>query len=276
MMHGDAKAQGFKPVAFTDVILEDPFWAPRIRTNREATIPHVLEKLRETGRLHVLNLDWKPGMEPVPHIFWDSDIAKWLEAACYDLQIHPDPELAATVEEVAASVQRAQQPDGYLNTYFTVVQPGKRWTNLRDWHELYCAGHFVEAAVAHWSAAGSCSLLDALVRYVDLIGSLFGHEEGKRRGYPGHPELELALVKLYRATGDPAIWTWRITSWKRGGRSPTTSSRRQRSGGVRCASDGPRLLPSRLSGPSANRRGRPCGACDLFVQRACRPRGGNE
>ncbi|HEX6551207.1 MAG TPA: beta-L-arabinofuranosidase domain-containing protein, partial [Ktedonobacteraceae bacterium] len=157
---------------------------------------------QETGRIGALRLDWKPGMEPVPHIFWDSDIAKWLEAASYSLGTHPDPALEAQVDEVIRLIVAAQQPDGYLNTYFTVVQPEKRWTNLRDWHELYCAGHLIEAAVAHFQATGKRVLLDALCRYTDYIDTVFGTEPGKKRGYPGHEEIELALVKLYRVTGE--------------------------------------------------------------------------
>jgi uncharacterized protein len=141
-------------------------------------------------------------MEPVPHIFWDSDIAKWLEAASYSLATHHDPALEAQVDEVIRLIVAAQQPDGYLNTYFTVVEPEKRWTNLRDWHELYCAGHLIEAAVAHFQATGKRVLLDALCRYADYIDTVFGIAPGKKRGYPGHEEIELALVKLYRVTDE--------------------------------------------------------------------------
>jgi DUF1680 family protein len=141
-------------------------------------------------------------MEPVPHIFWDSDVAKWLEAASYSLATHPDQALEAQVDEVIRLIVAAQQPDGYLNTYFTVVEPEKRWTNLRDWHELYCAGHLIEAAVAHFQATGKRVLLDALCRYADYIDTVFGTAPGKKHGYPGHEEIELALVKLYRVTGE--------------------------------------------------------------------------
>jgi DUF1680 family protein len=141
-------------------------------------------------------------MEPTPHIFWDSDVAKWIEAASYSLGTHPNAELEAKVDEVISLLVAAQQSDGYLNTYFTVVEPEKRWTNLRDWHELYCAGHLIEAAVAHFQATGKRVLLDALCRYADYIDTVFGPEPGKMRGYPGHEEIELALVKLYRVTGE--------------------------------------------------------------------------
>jgi DUF1680 family protein len=135
-------------------------------------------------------------------IFGDSDAAKWLEAAAYSLTTHPDPALAALVDQVTDKIISAQQPDGYLNTHFTVAQPEMRWKNLRDWHELYCAGHLIEAAVAHHQATGDAKLLHALCRYVDHIDATFGPEPGKRRGYCGHPEIEMALVRLYHATGE--------------------------------------------------------------------------
>jgi len=189
-------------VPWKDVTIDDLFWATRLRANREHTLPHLYRFCQETGRLDAFRLDWKPGREPVPHIFWDSDVAKWLEAACYSLATHPDAWLSQRVDEVVALILAAQQPDGYLNTHFTAVEPEKRWTNLRDRHELYCAGHLMEAAVAHFQATGKRTLLDALSRYADYIDSVFGPEPGKKRGYPGHEEIELALVKLYRVTGE--------------------------------------------------------------------------
>jgi len=190
------------PVSWKAVTIDDPFWTPHLEVNREQTLPLIYQISQETGRIDNFRLNWKPGMEPVPHIFWDSDVAKWLEAASYSLGTHHNPELEAKVDEVISLLVAAQQPDGYLNTYFTAVEPKKRWTNLRDWHELYCAGHLIEAAVAHFQATGKRVLLDALCRYADYIDSVFGTEPGKKRGYPGHEEIELALVKLSRVTGE--------------------------------------------------------------------------
>lgn len=189
-------------VSWKAVSIDDPFWTPHLRVNREVTIPRIYEISQETGRIDNFHLNWKPGMEPKPHIFWDSDVAKWIEAASYSLGTHPDGELEAKVDEVISLIVAAQQPDGYLNTYFTAVESEKRWTNLRDWHELYCAGHLIEAAVAHFQATGKRVLLDAMCRYADYIDTVFGSEPGKKRGYPGHEEIELALVKLYRVTGE--------------------------------------------------------------------------
>ncbi|HWQ14599.1 MAG TPA: beta-L-arabinofuranosidase domain-containing protein [Roseiflexaceae bacterium] len=205
-----APRQRYTPARITDVTLDDPFWTPRTRVNRERTIPHIYRQLAETGRIDAFRPDWDPPPEVrarhawggTPVMFWDSDVAKWVEAASYSLATHPDPALDALLDEVVALIAARQQPDGYLNTWFTTVDPQGRWTNLRDWHELYDAGHLIEAAVAHYEATGKRTLLDPMRRYADYIGSVFGTEEGKRRGYCGHPEIELALVRLARATGE--------------------------------------------------------------------------
>ncbi len=190
------------PAALTDVTIDDRFWAPRLRLNRERTIPYQYQQCKETGRIDALRLAWRPGQEPVPHIFWESDVAKWIEAASYSLATHPDPALDALVDGTIDLLAAAQQPDGYLNVYFTVVKPGQRWTDLRDAHELYCAGHLIEAGVAHHQATGKTPLLDVVRRYADHIDTVFGTGPGQKRGYCGHEEIELALVKLYHAIGE--------------------------------------------------------------------------
>ncbi len=193
--------QALNPVPLPNVTIRDSFWTPRLECNRNVTIPTIYQRCEETGRIDAWKLNWKPGMPNEPHVFWDSDVAKWLEAACYSLITHPDPELRKTVDTLTDWIIRAQQPDGYINTHFTVVRPDMRWKNLRDWHELYCAGHLIEAAIAHHQATGETRLLDALCRYADHIGRVFGRGPGQKRGYPGHEEIELALIKLYRTTG---------------------------------------------------------------------------
>lgn len=189
------------PVALRDVSITGPFLEPRITTNRCTTLPVEYQQLKQTGRIDAFRLDWKPGQPNPPHIFWDSDVAKWVEAVGYSLATHPDAALEALADGMIDLIASAQQPDGYLNVHFTVVEPEKRWTNLRDWHELYCAGHLMEAAVAYYQGTGKRKLLDVLCRYADYVASVFGPGEGQKRGYPGHEEVELALVKLYRATG---------------------------------------------------------------------------
>jgi len=190
------------PVPFSRVSVDDLFWSPRMETNRLVTIPLGYEQCRKTGRLDAWKLDWKDGDPCRPHIFWDSDVAKWMEAAACSLYLHPDTELKENLNSVIDSMEKAQQPDGYLNSYFTAIEPANRWTNLRDRHELYCAGHLIEAAVAHFSATGDDRFINIIRKYADCIDSVFGDGAGQKRGYPGHEELELALVKLFRTTGE--------------------------------------------------------------------------
>ncbi|MCX7424596.1 MAG: glycoside hydrolase family 127 protein [Planctomycetia bacterium] len=188
-------------VPFTEVKLRDAFWAPRLATNRASSLPHNFLWCEQTGRLS--NFDKAAGtvegkFEGI--FFNDSDVYKVLEGASYTLADHPDPVLEKTVDKVIASIAAAQQKDGYLNTYYTLVEPGKRFTDCRVKHELYCAGHLFEAAVAHYRATGKRTLLDVAVKYADLIDKTFG--PGRRMDVPGHEEIELALVKLYQATGE--------------------------------------------------------------------------
>jgi len=192
------------------VRIEDAFWSPRQRNVLSTVVPYQWDALND-------NI---PGAEPSHTIenfriaageaegdyygmvFQDSDLGKWLETVGFALSIEPNPELERTADEVIELLGRAQRPDGYLNTYYTVKEPGKRWTNLRDNHELYCAGHLMEAAVAYYEATGKRRFLDIMAKYADYIASVFGEGEGQIRGYDGHPEVELALVKLAAATGD--------------------------------------------------------------------------
>jgi hypothetical protein len=136
-------------------------------------------------------------------VFQDSDVGKWIEAACYSLAERYDRKLDERLDELIECIGRAQRPDGYLNTYFTVREPEKRWTDLVSAHELYCAGHLIEAAVAHYQVTGKRSLLEIVCRYADLIAQEFGTGAGQRRGYCGHPEIEQALFRLYRVTDNP-------------------------------------------------------------------------
>ncbi|ACQ82171.1 protein of unknown function DUF1680 [Beutenbergia cavernae DSM 12333] len=191
------------PVNVRDVVVEDAFWGPRQQQLRATTLDAQYDQLVATGRIGSLALTWTPGSdEPRPHPFWESDIAKWLEAASYVLGTHPDAALEAKVDGVVAALAGAQQEDGYLNAYFTVVAPGERFTDLRDAHELYAAGHLIEAGVAHHESTGKTTLLDVVARYADLLVSEFGPGGAHEGGYCGHEEVELALVRLYRTTGE--------------------------------------------------------------------------
>lgn len=135
-------------------------------------------------------------------VFQDSDFAKWIEAVAYILHQYPDPELEAVADEAIETVCRAQQPDGYLDTFYIINDISKRFTNLRDHHELYCLGHLIEGAVAYYQATGKNRLLNAACRYADCVAAHIGPEEGKLHGYPGHEIAEMALAKLYEVTGE--------------------------------------------------------------------------
>jgi DUF1680 family protein len=198
---GDAPLAKLRPVPFTDVQIHDSFWSPRQEANRTASIPLNLEMLEKSGNIRNLELAAAKATSGFRGpVFMDSDIYKALEAASYSLATHPDSLLEKHLDDIIAKLAAAQMPDGYLDTYYIVKEPGRRWTNLRDNHELYCAGHLIEAAVAHYQATGKTSLLSVASKVADHIDSVFG--PGKRMGYPGHPEIELALVKLSRATGE--------------------------------------------------------------------------
>jgi DUF1680 family protein len=184
------------------VSLADNFWGPRRRINREVTLPSQYRHLEETGRLdNFRRASGKIGGEYQGIYFNDSDVYKWLEAASWTLATDPDPDLERMVDDAITEIADAQRPDGYLNTYFTFEKAAERWTDF-DLHEMYCAGHLFQAAVAHFRAAGSERLLDVATRFADHICDTFGPEQGKRQAVDGHEEVEMALVELFRATGE--------------------------------------------------------------------------
>ncbi|MCL2500042.1 MAG: glycoside hydrolase family 127 protein [Defluviitaleaceae bacterium] len=199
-----------KPLDIRESKITGTFWHGFMEKARTQVIPYQWKALNdlipdaEPSRA-LRNFKIAAGLEQgefYGFVFQDSDVAKWLEAVAYSLINHPDAELEKTADETIDLIVSAQQPDGYLNTFFIIKGLDKRFKNLRDDHELYCLGHFLEAAAAYKKATGKGKLLNAMVKYVDLVDSLFGTEEGKQRGYPGHQEIELALVKLYGETGD--------------------------------------------------------------------------
>jgi DUF1680 family protein len=201
-----ARAEGPKhrklsAVPFTEVKVQDDFWAPRLKTNREQSLPHNFKWCEETGRISNFAKAAGQMQGKFEGIYFnDSDVYKVLEGASYSLADHPDPVLEKMVDDVIAKMAAAQQKDGYLNTYYTLVEPAKRWSNLPVMHELYCSGHLFEAAAAHYRATGKKTLLDVAVKLADHIHSVFGPD--RRHGVSGHEEIELGLVKLYQVTGD--------------------------------------------------------------------------
>jgi uncharacterized protein len=193
--------RGLEEVSVDGVELRGGFWGPRLKTHREVTIPHALDCLEKDG--HVTNFDKAAGVlkgGPSGHHAFDSDLHKALEGALYALGRDGDPALRARVDGILERVLAAQQPDGFLISYFILTGLDKRWDDLRLEHQMYNAGHFFEAAVAHARLTGSAKVLAAAARFADHIDRTFG--PGKRYDVDGHEEVELALVKLYRATGE--------------------------------------------------------------------------
>ncbi|NLG90073.1 MAG: glycoside hydrolase family 127 protein [Clostridiaceae bacterium] len=197
-------------VSLKAVKITDSFWSGYQKLVKEVVLPYQWEvmndRVPEAEPSHVIkNLRIAAGLEDgefYGFFFQDTDLAKWLEAVAYILETYPDPELEKLADEAIDLVEKAQQPDGYLNTYFTIKKKGKRWTNLYECHELYTAGHFIEAGVAYYQATGKRKLLDIVCRFADYIDTVFGPEPGKLQAYDGHQEIELALVKLYKVTGE--------------------------------------------------------------------------
>ena len=198
-----------RPVPFTQVTFTDDFWAPRLETNRAVSIPFSFRMNEETGRVD--NFRKAARLMTGPHQgrrFNDSDVYKAMEAAAYSLLLHPDPDLARSLDDLIALIARAQEPDGYLYTTRTNdpanPAPGagpERWSNLRVSHELYNVGHMYEAAVAHFQATGQRDFLEIALKNADLLLRTFGPGPGLLRGFPGHQEIEIGLAKLYRVTG---------------------------------------------------------------------------
>ena len=197
-----------KPVNFWEVKVTDEFWAPRMETNRLVTIPYLFRMNEESGRVD--NFRIAAGLKTGKHTgkrYNDSDVYKAIEAASYTLKTNPDPELKKKIDDLIKIIARAQEPDGYLFTTRTIdpknPAPGsgkERWSNLRVSHELYNLGHLYEAAVAYLQATGERSLLEVALKSADLLVKTFGPD--KLRAFPGHQEIEIGLVKLYRITGN--------------------------------------------------------------------------
>lgn len=199
-----------QPVVFTSVKLTDHFWAPRIKTNHEVTIPFTMGKLQETGRIK--NFQIAAGLDTgkfcTQFTFDDTDVYKIIEGACYSFQIFSDPKLEAKVDSLITLIGEAQEEDGYIYTNRTIMgEHGHEWAGTKRWekvedlsHELYNIGHLIEAAVAHYQATGKRNFLDIAIKAADRVCADFG--PGKLELYPGHQIIELAMAKLYHVTGD--------------------------------------------------------------------------
>ena len=199
-----------KPLPLTGMQVTDRFFAPRIDLVRTQMLPYQWEalndRLKDTEPSHCIeNFRIAAGISRGEYhgmVFQDSDLYKWLEAVAYQLAVRPDPSLREAADSAIRLIGQAQTSEGYLNTYYQTHPDERRFSNLQNNHELYCAGHLIEAAVAFAQAVGDTRLLDVARRYADLIDRVFGPEEGKLHGYPGHEIIEMALVRLFRLTGE--------------------------------------------------------------------------
>lgn len=195
--------------------ISDPFLGQYQQLVRDVVIPYqwdaLNDRIAEADPSHAIeNFRIAAGLQQGEFygmVFQDSDVAKWLEAVAWSLCQKPDAELEKTADEVIELVAAAQCDDGYLNTYFTVKAPADRWTNLAECHELYCAGHMIEAGVAFFQATGKRRLLEVVCKLADHIDSVFGPGDTQLHGYPGHPEIELALMRLHEVTQEPRYMT---------------------------------------------------------------------
>jgi len=204
---GRSKAAHVQLAPVSAVALTDNFWAPRLEINRRDTLRSQYVKLEESGCFD--NFRRAAGTKDVPfrgYPFQDTDVYKWIEGASWALAGKDDPELSAMIDAAIELIIPAQQPNGYLNTRFMFEKTDERWTTINtganNMHEMYTAGHLFQAAVAHYRATGSESLLDVATKLATHIADTFGTEEDKLHGVDGHPEVEMGLVELARITGN--------------------------------------------------------------------------
>ncbi len=188
-----------KKIDCKNINITDGFWKKKLDMVSDVTLKSVYDRFEETHRFDALDCLWKEGEPDCPHVFWDSDIAKWIEGLAYSLCYKRNDDLEKIADEAIEKIIKNRDENGYYNSHFLVT--GERFTR-RDEHELYCAGHLMEAAVAYYEATGKRTLLDAMCKYADYIEKIFVKEKSAAFVTPGHPEIELALVKLYEATGE--------------------------------------------------------------------------
>lgn len=188
-----------KSISYLNVDIKGGFWKKKLDMISDVTVDSVYNRFVETHRFSALDCLWKEGDPNEPHVFWDSDIAKWAEGATYSLRNKYDEKIEAIIDDMAERMLRNRDENGYYNSHFLVK--GEKLTQ-REEHELYCLGHFIEAAVAYYNATGKKNLLKLVCDYTDYIEKRFVIEKSVPFATPGHPEIELALVKLYEATGE--------------------------------------------------------------------------
>ena len=188
-------------IEFSDVKITGGYWKARQDINRSVTLKAVYDRFNETGRFEALKCDLKDGDTNIPHIFWDSDVAKWIEGASYILHSEKNDQAVEIIENAIDLIIKNSDENGYFNSHFLVAEKENRF-RLRECHELYCAGHLIEAAVAYYELTGKDRFLNAVKKYADYIERAFKIDNTAAFITPGHPEIELALVRLYKATGE--------------------------------------------------------------------------
>ena len=208
-----------KHIDFSDVAITGGFWKKRQDLARKTTVKAVFDRFTDTGRFKALNCDWKEGDPLKPHVFWDSDVAKWLEGAIYTNRKNPNASLEKKINKTIDTFLKNQTPEGYFNSHFQTQEQDRRFTDM-DKHELYCAGHWMEAAVAHFEATGDDRFLNALSRYTDYIIDRFVVKKDTGFEVPGHEEIELALLRMYDVTGDKKYLDLSMHFLNERGRSP--------------------------------------------------------
>jgi len=190
------------PVPFYQVDISDDFWSKKQEINRKVAIYHQYDQLEKDH--HLENFRIAAGLKEGTQLgeyYFDSDVYKWLEAASYILHLHDDEDLRKIVDEIANLIILAQTDDGYINTFYSTKFLEKKFTNILFLHELYCGGHLIQAAIAHYEATGSRKLLEVGEKFANLIVDIFLTKNTKEA--PGHQEIELALIELYRITENP-------------------------------------------------------------------------
>ena len=224
MKHNQVRTASYlHPIPFFKVSFEGGLLSQRWDINRNVTLPVIYKNFKDIGHFNALELCKQEKKKVTDntqvHPYWDSDIAKWIEAASYSLALNPDPHLDSVVDSVISKICETQHEDGYMNTYYSIIEPENRWKKLAFGHELYCAGHLIEAGVAHFLSTGKTALFSSIRRYADYIFSVF--TSGACKGYPGHPEIELALIKLYRLTEDKRYFKLSQLFLERRGQKPS-------------------------------------------------------
>lgn len=188
-------------IEFSDVKITGGYWKARQDINRSVTLKAVYDRFNETGRFEALKCDLRDGDTNIPHIFWDSDVAKWIEGASYILHSEKNDQAVEIIENAIDLIIKNSDENVYFNSHFLVAEKENRF-RLRECHELYCAGHLIEAAVAYYELTGKDRFLNAVKKYADYIERAFKIDNTAAFITPGHPEIELALVRLYKATGE--------------------------------------------------------------------------